>query len=63
MGPELEKALDKVVAGPCFTATELPMPRPEERKAPGSVSPAGALLGLLGTDEEDDDFTTEEDDD
>ncbi len=63
MEPELEKALDKVVAGPCFTATEIPTPKPEERKAPGSVSSAGALLGLMGTDEEDDDVVIEDDDD
>jgi hypothetical protein len=46
MEPELEKALDKVVAGPCFTAAELPTPKPEERKASGSVSATGALLEL-----------------
>jgi hypothetical protein len=42
MEPELEENLDKVVAGPCFTAAELPTPTPEERKAPGAASaPAG----------------------
>lgn len=61
MEPELEKALDKVVAGPCFTAAELPTPKPEERKAPGSVSAAGGLLGLMGVEEDED--TTAEDDD
>jgi hypothetical protein len=63
MEPELAKALDKIVAGPCFTAAELPMPRPEEHKAPGSVSTAGALLELMGIDEEDDDLATDNDDD
>ena len=63
MEPELEMALDKIVAGPCFTAAELPTPKPEERKAPGSASAAGALLGLMGIDEEDDDVATEDDDD
>ena len=63
MEPELEKALDKVVAGPCFTAAELPTPKAEERKAPGSVSAAGGLLGLMGSDEEDDDVASEDDDD
>jgi len=63
MEPELEKALDKVVASPCFTATELPTPRPEERKAHGSVSAAGALLGLMGIDEEDGAVATGDDDD
>jgi hypothetical protein len=63
MEPELAKALDKVMAGPCFTAAELPTPQPEERKAPGSVGAAGALLALMGIDEEDDDVATEDDDD
>jgi hypothetical protein len=61
MEPELEKALDKVAAGPCFTAAELPTPKPEERKAPGSVSTAGELLGLMGV-EDDEDAATEDDD-
>ena len=61
--PELQKALDKVVAGPCFTAAELPTPKPEERKAPKSVSATGALLALMGVDEEDDDVATEDDED
>jgi predicted helicase len=60
--PELEKTLGKVVAGPCFTAAELPTPQPEERKAPGSVSATGTLLGLMGIDEEDGDVDTEDDD-
>jgi hypothetical protein len=63
MEPELEKALDKVLAGPCFTAAELPTPLPGERKAPASVTAAGALLGLMGVDEEDGDVATEDDDD
>jgi hypothetical protein len=48
---ELEKALDTVVAGPSFTAAELPVPKSEERKTPGTVSAAG-LLGMMGMDEE-----------
>ncbi len=40
--PELAKTLDKVVAGRCFTAAELPTPKPEERKAPDKVSTRGA---------------------
>ena len=63
MEPELEMALDKIVAGPCFTAAELPTPKPEERKAPGSVNAAGALLELMDIDEEDGDPATEDDDD
>ncbi len=60
MEPELETALDKVVAGPCFTAAELPTPKPQERKAPGTVSPAGGLLEMMGV--EDDDASADEDD-
>lgn len=63
MEPELEKALDKVVAGPCFTAAELPTPKPAERKAPGSVSATGALLELMGIEEDDGDVGTDDDDD
>ncbi|MGB8841863.1 MAG: type ISP restriction/modification enzyme [Aliidongia sp.] len=63
MEPELEAALDQVVADTCFTAAELPTPKPEERKAPGSVSAAGALLGLMGIDQEDSDVAADGDDD
>jgi hypothetical protein len=63
MEPELEKALDKVVAGPCFTAAELPTPKPEERKPPGTSSAAGELLGLMDVDEEGGDVSPEDDDD
>lgn len=52
MEPELEKVLDKIVAGPCFIATELPIPTPKEREAPGTVSAAGGLLGLMGVEED-----------
>lgn len=62
MEPELETALDKVVGGPCFAATELPTPKPEERKAPELVSSAGGLLGLMGIDDEAGDDATEDDD-
>lgn len=54
MEPELEKALDRIVAGPCFTAAELPTPKPEERKAPGTASVAGGLLELMGVEEGED---------
>ena len=64
MEPELEKALDKVVTGPCFTAAELPTPKPEERKAPGSsISPAGALLELIGVQEDGDCLDNDDDED
>ena len=36
--PELERVVDTVVAGPCFTAAELPQPEPWERKAPRAKS-------------------------
>lgn len=52
MEPELETALDKVVAGPCFTSAELPTPKPEERKAPGSISAAGGLLEMMGIEDD-----------
>lgn len=53
MEPELEKALDEVVAGPCFKASELPEPTDAERKAPGKKSAAGDLLQMMGVDEDD----------
>jgi hypothetical protein len=59
--PDLEKALDKAVAGPCFTAAELPPPKPEERKAPGSVDAKGALLDLMGVEDDDSDDGTDDD--
>jgi hypothetical protein len=61
MEPDLEKALDKAVAGPCFTAAELPTPKPEERKAPGSVGAKGALLDLMGVEDDDSDDGTDDD--
>ena len=42
--PELEKLLDSVIDGPCFTAAELPYPGPQERKAPVEKAAAGELL-------------------
>lgn len=62
MEPELEKALEKVIAGPCFTSAELPTPTPEERKAPGSAGTAGGLLAMMGVDEGDGFVDTEDDD-
>lgn len=53
MEPALEGILDKIVAGPCFAAAELPTPTTNERKAPGSVSAAGGLLEIMGVDEDD----------
>jgi hypothetical protein len=59
MEPDL--VLDKAVAGPCFTAAELPPPKPEERKAPGSVDAKGALLDLMGVEDDDSDDGTDDD--
>lgn len=53
MEPELEKTLDKVVAGPCFAAADLPTPTPEERKAPGATKSAGGLLEIMGVEDDD----------
>lgn len=58
MEPELEAALDKVVAGPCFAAADLPTPAAEERKAPGKAVVAGDQLDMFSEDDdagEDDD--------
>ncbi len=63
MESELKRAVNKVVAGPCFSDAELPTPKPEERRAPGSVSVTGGLLGLMGFDEEDGNVGAENDDD
>ena len=44
MEPELEKILGEVVAGPCFTADELPQPSDKERQPPKPDSGPGTLL-------------------
>ena len=44
MEPELEKLLDEVVAGPCFTADELPTPTEEERMPSKPDAGPGSLL-------------------
>jgi hypothetical protein len=51
MEPALETMLGKIVAGPCFTTAELPLPKPQERKAPGSVGDAGGLLQIMKEEE------------
>jgi hypothetical protein len=61
--PELEAALDKIVAGLCFISSELPTPKLAERKAPGSISAAGALLELMGVEEDDCEAGTDDEDD
>lgn len=52
MEPDLETMLERVVHGPCFTASELPQPKPEERKAPGVVSEIGELLEIMSAEDE-----------
>ena len=52
MEPELEKALDRVVAGPCFAAADLPTPTPGERKAPSKAAVAGDQPDLFGDDDD-----------
>ncbi len=52
MEPDLEKVLDEIVAGDCFTAAELPTPQPGERKAPGSKGVDGDLLEIMGVEED-----------
>jgi len=53
MEPDLEKILERVVTGSCFTAAELPTPMPGERKAPGPVTAAGDLLEMMAVDDQD----------
>ncbi|HMA15777.1 MAG TPA: hypothetical protein VKP12_13385, partial [Kiloniellaceae bacterium] len=50
MEPELSATLDKVVAGPCFKASELPTPTAEERLPPKSAGQIGDLLALMEDD-------------
>ena len=52
MEPDLESALDRVVAGPCFSASDLPQPSPEQRQAPRLTQAAGSLLEQMGIEEE-----------
>ena len=47
MEPELEQALDRVVSGPCYQASELPQPTPEERQAPSAPNAPGSLLEIM----------------
>jgi len=55
MEPELEKVLDRVVAGPCFVAVDLPAPTPEQRKAPDKAAASDDQPDLFGGDDEDED--------
>ena len=47
MGPELSATLNKIVAGQCFKATELPIPTAAERLLPATPSETGELLELM----------------
>lgn len=55
MESDLEKVLDKVVAGPCFAAADLPAPTPEQRMAPGNAAASDDQPDLFGEDDEDGD--------
>ena len=47
MEPDLERTLDRVVLGPCFLASDLPQPTPEQRRAPPIVGETGSLFGEM----------------
>jgi Type ISP C-terminal specificity domain/N-6 DNA Methylase len=53
MESELEAVLDKVIAGQCFSADELPAPTESERKAPGNDHTDEMQLNLLDESYED----------
>jgi len=42
---------------------ELPTPKPEERKAPGSASATGGLLDLMDVEEDDEEDSADDDED
>lgn len=48
MEPDLAAALERVVSGPCFAASDLPHPAEAERKAPGATGTAGSLFEMTG---------------
>ena len=47
MEPDLERTLDRVVSGPCFLASDLPQPTPEQREAPSVAGASGELLARM----------------
>lgn len=55
MEPELSAILDRIVAGPCFKADELPVPTAEERKPPKTSADDGDQFSMFGGDAEHDD--------
>jgi hypothetical protein len=54
MEPKLDDILNRVIASPCFAASDLPVPDDAQRRPPGAASAAGGLLDLMGDGEEDD---------
>ena len=50
--PRLERVLDQIVAGPCFTAAELPHPSPDQRKAPKPKRATGGLVKAMGVEDD-----------
>lgn len=52
MEASLEALLKKVVAGPCFVGTDLPQPKPEERKLSSTAVASGGLLGMMGVEDD-----------
>lgn len=61
MEPELDNAFDKVVAGPCFAASELPQPKPEERKAPSKDTLDQEQIEMFSSDDDETEFIGEDD--
>ena len=55
MEPKLSATLDKIVAGQCFAASELPMATAAERLPPVPLSETGELLEMMEESEELDD--------
>ena len=51
MEPELERMLDRVVSGPCFLASDLPQPTPEQRQAPVVAGEAGVLFEKMKSED------------
>lgn len=47
MDGELADALDRVVAGSCFTAADLPQPTTKDKEAPATAAQAGNLLDRM----------------
>jgi hypothetical protein len=50
MEPELSAMLDKIAAGPCFNAADLPIPTEAQREAPVLAGATGDLLEIMEVD-------------